>query len=153
MRSSVLVTGAAGFIGSHLTDRLLSLGLHVIGLDNLSHGKLANLELAAKNPLFIFIKGDLLNKGLAGRALGDCNLVFHLAADPEVRAGAENPGAQVEQNLMATFNLLEAIRKRNRPTRLVFASTSTIYGEPSSIPTREDYGPLLPISTYGATKL
>ena len=111
MPKSILVAGAAGFIGSHLTDKLLSLGLHVIGLDNLSHGKLANLELAAKNPLFIFIKGDLLDIGLASRALGDCNLIFHLAADADVRAGAENPSQQVEQNLMATFNLLEAIRK------------------------------------------
>ncbi len=94
-----------------------------------------------------------MDKGLVSHTLGDCNFIFHLAADPEVRAGAENPGKQLEQNLMATFNLLEAIRKRNRPTRLMFASTSTIYGEPSSIPTGEDYGPLLPISTYGATKL
>ena len=87
------------------------------------------------------------------RALGESKLVFHLAADPEVRIGAENPDSHFRQNLLATYNLLEAIRKRGTPTRLVFASTSTIYGEPSVIPTPEDHDPLLPISVYGATKL
>jgi UDP-glucose 4-epimerase len=76
-----------------------------------------------------------------------------LAADPEVRVGAKNPDSHFKQNLQATYNLLEAVRKRNTPTRLVFASTSTVYGEASIIPTPENYGPMLPISTYGATKL
>jgi UDP-glucose 4-epimerase len=149
----VLVTGAAGFIGSHLTDRLLNFGMEVVGFDNLSSGDIANLAYAMQSPHFHFVRGDLLDTDVTARALAGSELVFHLAADPEVRAGAQNPDAQFKQNLQATHNLLEAIRKRSTPTRLVFASTSTIYGEATLIPTPEDYGPLLPISTYGATKL
>ena len=148
-----LVTGAAGFIGSHLTDRLLDLGLEVVGFDNLSSGDLANLAQAMKSTRFRFVQGDLLNSDETMRVLGECELVFHLAANPEVRAGAENPETHFNQNLLATLNLLEATRKRGTSTKLVFASTSTIYGEPTVIPTPEDYGPLLPISVYGATKL
>jgi UDP-glucose 4-epimerase len=95
----------------------------------------------------------LLDTEATAQALAESELVFHLAADPEVRAGAQNPEGQFKQNLLATYNLLEVIRKRSAPTKLVFASTSTIYGEATVIPTPEDYGPLLPISTYGATKL
>jgi UDP-glucose 4-epimerase len=150
---SIFVTGAAGFIGSHLTDRLLKSGMEVVGFDNLSTGDLANLAHAMQNPRFSFVKGDLLDAEATSEALGRCELVFHLAADPEVRAGAQNPEGQFRQNLQATHLLLEAVRKRSAPTRLVFASTSTIYGEATAIPTPENYGPLLPISTYGATKL
>ncbi len=153
LRQRVLVTGAAGFIGSHLTDRLLDLSCEVVGLDNLSSGDRSNLAHALTNSSFRFVEDDLLDAEATGRALEGCDLVFHLAADPEVRAGAGNPDAQFKQNLIGTFNLLEAMRKRASPTRLVFASTSTVYGEASLIPTPEDYGPLLPISTYGATKL
>ena len=150
---SVFVTGAAGFIGSHLVDRLLSNDMRVVGFDNLSTGKLENLASAAQSSRFRFVKGDLLEAEATAQALADCELVFHLAADPEVREGAQNPAKQFEQNLQATLNLLEVIRKRSSRTKLVFASTSTIYGEATVIPTPEDYGPLLPISTYGATKL
>lgn len=150
---SIFVTGAAGFIGSHLTDRLLSSGAEVVGFDNLSTGDLANLSRAIQNPHFRFVRGDLLDTEATAQALAESELVFHLAADPEVRAGAQNPDGQFRQNLQATCNLLEAIRNRSAPTKLVFASTSTIYGEATLIPTPEDYGPLLPISTYGATKL
>ena len=150
---SILVTGAAGFIGSHLTDQLLKSGVEVVGFDNLSTGDIANLTHAMQNPRFRFVKGDLLDAEATAGALGECGLVFHLAADPEVRAGAQNPNGQFRQNLQATHVLLEVLRKRSVPTRLVFASTSTIYGEATRIPTPEDYGPLLPISTYGATKL
>jgi UDP-glucose 4-epimerase len=87
------------------------------------------------------------------QALAECDPVCHLAADPEVRIGAENIDSHFRENLAATFNLLDAIKKRATSTRLMFASTSTIYGEASVIPTPGDYGPLLPISTYGATKL
>ena len=151
--SKVLVTGAAGFIGSHLADRLLDLGMEIAGFDNLSTGSISNIARAMQNPNFQFIKGDLLDQEATALALADSELIFHLAADPEVRAGVQNPDAHFKQNLEATHSLLEALRKRTTPTRLVFASTSTIYGEPTVIPTPEDYGPLLPISTYGATKL
>jgi len=151
--STVLVTGAAGFIGSHLTDRLLDLGMEVVGFDNLSTGCISNLARAMQNPHFQFVRGDLLDEEATMLALGQSELIFHLAADPEVRAGAQDPDRQFKQNLEATHSLLEVVRRRATPARLVFASTSTIYGEPTVIPTPEDYGPLLPISTYGATKL
>jgi UDP-glucose 4-epimerase len=127
--------------------------MEVVGFDNLSTGDIANLVGARLDPHFHFVRGDLLDVETTARALAHSDLVFHLAADPEVRASAQNPSGQFRQNLQATFNLLEVIRKRAIPTRLVFASTSTIYGEATVIPTPEDYGPLLPISTYGATKL
>lgn len=151
--TKILVTGAAGFIGSHLTDRLLSLSYEVVGFDNLSGGSKTNLKSAMKDSRFRFVEGDLLDRKKTQRALRDCSLIFHLAADPEVRVGEENPERHFRQNLVATYNLLDAIRRRGTSTRLVFASTSTVYGEASVIPTPEDYGPLLPISTYGATKL
>ena len=153
MAGMVLVTGAAGFIGSHLTERLLERGCEVVGLDDLSSGNRANLAKALQNARFKFVEGDLSNLTIAKGALGECKLVFHLAADPEVQAGWQNPEQQLKQNLLTTFNLLEAVRMRKTTTRLVFASTSTVYGEPTTIPTAEDYGPLLPISMYGATKL
>jgi len=106
-----------------------------------------------QNPRFRFVEGDLVDLEATRRALRESRLIFHLAAGPEVRLGALNPDAHFKQNLVATYNLLEAARKRSAPTKLVLASTSTVYGEPSVIPTPEDYGPLLPISTYGATKL
>lgn len=123
------------------------------GLDNLSAGTHANLAGATANPHFRLFENDLADLQATSQALGKCELVFHLAADPEVQAGAQNPSGHFEQNLQATFILLEATRQRNVRTRLVFASTSTVYGEPSAIPTPEGYGPLLPISVYGATKL
>ena len=149
----IFVTGAAGFIGSHLADKLLDLGLQVVGFDNLSSGDRLKLAGAIKGPSFRFVQGDLADFEGTRHALGECELVFHLAADPEVRVGVENPGSHFRNNLLATYNLLEATRTRGTPTRFVFASTSTVYGEASIVPTPEEYGPLLPISTYGATKL
>ncbi|MGA2973294.1 MAG: NAD-dependent epimerase/dehydratase family protein [Candidatus Bathyarchaeia archaeon] len=153
MPKRILVTGVAGFIGSHLTDRLVDSGFEVVGIDNLSTGTADNLSHAITNPLFKFVKADLLDGGAIAQAIGECDLIYHLAADPEVRTGASDPSIHFTQNIQATFVLLEALRKRKTPTRLVFVSTSTVYGEPSVIPTPENYGPLLPISTYGATKL
>jgi len=127
--------------------------LDVAGLDNFSSGSRTNLVKAVENPRFRLVEGDLSNSDMARKALADCNLIFHMAADPEVQIGSENPLTHFQQNLVTTFNLLEAIRVRKIPTKLVFASTSTVYGEPSLIPTPENYAPLLPISTYGATKL
>jgi UDP-glucose 4-epimerase len=148
-----LVTGAAGFIGSHLVDQLLNKGWDVVGFDNLSSGRKENLGSANEFPQFRFIEGDLADLHNIRQALGECELVFHLAANPEVQRGSVEPSLHFQQNLLTTFNLLEAIRARGTHTKLVFASTSTIYGEPSIMPTPENYGPLLPISVYGSTKL
>lgn len=151
--SKVLVTGGAGFIGSHLVDRLMNLDREVTVLDDLSQGSLKNLEQWLKNPRFQFIEADLKDHDAAVKGVKDIGVVFHLAANPEVRVGETDPTVHFRENLTATSNLLEAMRKSRSAKTLVFASTSTVYGEAEVLPTPEDYGPLVPISTYGASKL
>lgn len=151
--SRVVVTGGAGFIGSHLVDRLMSRQLHVKVLDNFSNGSRKNIERWLKNQRFNLIEGDLKNPKDAKKAVENVQLVFHLAANPEVRVGESEPSVHFRENLVATFNLLEAMRASTHAKNLVFTSTSTIYGEATRLPTPEDYGPTMPISTYGASKL
>lgn len=152
-RYKALVTGGAGFIGSHLVDNLMNKGWNIAVLDNLSSGSLKNIRKWLKNMQFKFMKGDLKNTADAQKAVRDVELVFHIAANPEVREGETNPSVHFEDNLVATFNLLEAMRKSKTAKTVILASTSTIYGEASVIPTPEEYGPLVPISLYGASKL
>lgn len=153
MTRRVLVTGGAGFIGSHLVDALVSKGWKVVVLDNLSSGDLGNLSRWVKDGKLDFIQSDLKDVNTARRAVEGVDLVFHMAANPEVRVGETSPSIHFEENLLATFNLLEGMRQSKFARKLVFASTSTIYGEASVVPTPEDYGPLIPISVYGASKL
>jgi len=148
---SVLVTGGAGFIGSHLVERLL-LDNEVTVVDNLSSGRMEFLAPYQDNPGFHLLIGDLMDPGLLDKAVSGKDFVFHLAANPDVKLGAEDTHVHLEQNVLATFNLLEAMRK-NDAHQVAFTSTSTIYGEATRVPTPEDYGPLLPISLYGASKL
>jgi len=148
----VLVTGGAGFIGSHLVDRLMTQNYEVTVFDNLSSGSLKNLEKWLYNKNFKFIEGDLKNVKGVEKAIQHKDLVFHFAANPEVRLGETDPRVHFEENLSATFNLLEAIRKNQSTQAVVFASTSTVYGEATVFPTPEDYGPSIPISIYGASK-
>lgn len=149
-----LVIGGAGFVGSHLVDALLTNGINVSVFDNLSSGTLQNIKQWLNNPNFTFIKGDLLNPSDIQKLKQEhYDLVFHLTANPEVRIGLTNPDIHFQQNIVATHKLLESLRKtKNNPT-LIFTSTSTVYGEPTKMPTPEDYAPLKPISTYGASKL
>jgi UDP-glucose 4-epimerase len=150
----VLVTGAAGFIGSNLVDRLMSQGISVCAFDNLSSGITENVDRWLGNSGFTFIRGDLLNRfDLAKLEGNDYSVVYHLAANPEVRVGLANPNVHFQQNIVGTRNLLEFLRRSQQKPTLVFSSTSTVYGEPSRIPTPEDYAPLMPISLYGASKL
>jgi UDP-glucose 4-epimerase len=151
---NVLVTGGAGFIGSHLVDRLMSSGTKVHVFDNFTSGTMLNIRPWHRDPNFALTKGDLLAPSkLAELELDNYEKVFHLAANPEVRIGSVRPGIHFQQNVVATHNLLKSIRNtKNKPT-LIFTSTSTVYGEPDKIPTPEDYGPLMPISVYGASKL
>lgn len=149
----VLVTGGAGFIGSHLVEALIARGDNVVVLDNLSSGRLDNLRQLLQNPQFKMVRGDLKSFARWEEVLDDVELTYHFAANPEVRVGEVEPSVHFQENLVATFKLLEAIRKSPAAKNLVFASTSTVYGEASQLPTAEDYGPLLPISTYGASKL
>jgi len=149
----VLVTGGAGFIGSHLVDKLCEAGVEVIVLDNLSAGRLSNLNRWLGEPHFRFVKGDLLEIKDFSSLLDGCDAVFHLAANPEVRVGFHKPRVHYEQNVEATFNLLEEVRKAENVHTFVFTSSSTVYGEPTVMPTPENYTPLKPISIYGASKL
>ncbi len=148
----ILVTGGAGFIGSHLVDKLIENDLDVKVLDNLSSGTKLNLQNSINNKNFQFFKEELSNSSSLQNILSDVDLIFHLAANPEVRTGFNNPEISFRENIENTFHLLEAIRKSKIKT-IVFSSSSTIYGEPEIIPTPENYGPLYPISHYGASKL
>ncbi len=145
------VTGGAGFIGSHLVEELLSRGWRVVVLDNLSTGTLENLEQVRKNPNLKFIRGDCLSQRDLERSMEGCEIVFHLAANPEVRIGAVNPSVDLEQNVIATFRVLEVMRKLGI-NKIVFTSSSTVYGDAEIVPTPENVPPR-PISTYGASKL
>lgn len=148
-----LVTGGAGFIGSHLVDTLCKNKMEVVVFDNLSSGKLKNIKQWLDVPNFNFDRVDLLKLEKIQKHLSECETVFHLAANPEVRVGSTNPKVHYEQNITATFNLLEAARKNGNIKNFAFTSSSTVYGEAEKIPTPEDYAPLKPISIYGASKL
>lgn len=148
-----LVTGGAGFIGSHLVDRLMETGNKVRVIDNLASGSLGNLDRWMDHPGFEFIEGDLLERDASLEAVEGCSQVFHLAANPEVRANKAGPEEHFRQNIEATYSLLEAVAERGGVELFVFASTSTVYGEATVLPTPEGYGPTKPISMYGASKL
>lgn len=148
----ILVTGAAGFIGSNLVDRLLQDGHPVVAYDNYSSGRKQFLRQAHNSPKLTFVKADVLDLPELTRAMLGCDLVFHLAANADVRFGTEHPRRDLEQNTLATFNVLEAMRTAG-VRRIAFSSTGSIYGEPEIFPTPE--GAPFPIQTslYGASKL
>ncbi len=148
----IAITGVSGFIGSHLADALISKGNEVIGIDNFSSGKREFIAHLLKHKNFHLHERDLLKTSDLSNLLDDCDIVFHLAADPDVRVGAENTRVHLEQNIITTYNLLEGIRKSG-VKKIIFTSTSTVYGETDVIPTPEDHGPLIPISLYGSSKL
>ncbi len=149
----VIVTGGAGFIGSHLIDPLLSRGDEVLVYDNLSSGRMDFISHNLDDRNFTFVEGDLLDvDGLNNVMKGGFDAVWHLAANPDVRKGTTDTHVHVEQNIIATHNLLEAVRINKVPL-IFFTSTSTVYGEADIIPTPEDYAPMKPISLYGASKL
>jgi len=152
MKEKIIVTGGAGFIGSHMVDRLLTLGNQVTVIDNLSSGKMEFLKFHAGDPNFKFVKLDILEKEKLKKTIAEADMIYHFAANPDVRLGAEDTGVHLEQNIIATYDLLEAMRV-NKLKNIVFTSTSTVYGEATIIPTPEEYGPLIPISLYGASKL
>ncbi|MBS3780981.1 MAG: NAD-dependent epimerase/dehydratase family protein [Candidatus Thermoplasmatota archaeon] len=147
----ILVTGAAGFIGSHLVDALVEEN-KVIGYDNLSSGKKELVEHLEDEDNFELVVEDVLNKEKLDEEMERCDMVFHLAADPDVKVGAEDTFVHLEQNIIATYNILDAMRE-NDIQEIVFTSSSTVYGETEVIPTPEDLGPLKPISLYGSSKL
>ena len=146
------VTGAAGFIGSNLTDCLLREGHRVVGYDNFSTGKRRFLEEACKNGDFTLVEADVLDLERLSAAMAGCEFVFHLAANADVRFGTEHPRRDLEQNTIATFNVLEAMRA-NGVRRIAFSSTGSIYGEPDVFPTPESAPFPTQTSLYGASKL
>jgi UDP-glucose 4-epimerase len=145
-----LVTGGAGFIGSHLADMLVDESIRVRIIDNLSSGKLENLVQYRNDSRVEIMIGDLKRFEDVLKAVEGVDTVFHFAANPEVRVSTTNPEIHFNENIVATFNLLEAMRKRD-VKELVFASSSSVYGEPEKIPV-DEMAPVRPVSVYGASK-
>ena len=147
-----LVTGGAGFIGSHLVDRLLQQGQSVIAFDNFSTGQRRFLDNAQNNACFDLVEGDLLDESQIESAMQGVDFVWHLAANADVRFGTDRPRRDLEQNTIVTANVLEAMRKNN-VDKIAFSSTGSIYGEADVIPTPEVCPMPVQTSLYGASKL
>ena len=135
---NVFITGAAGFIGSSLVDLLLRQGQRVTGWDNFSTGQSDFLAEAQQSPNFKLVRGDNLDLPALTAAMAGCDTVFHLAANADVRFGLNHPRRDLEQNTIATFNVLEAMRANGLKT-IAFSSTGSVYGEAQIIPTPEDH--------------
>jgi len=146
-----IVTGGAGFIGSHLVDALVARGDEVVVIDSLATGTPVNIEGHLASGAATLVQADLLDDGWQD-AFAGCRRVYHVAADPDVRASAGAAYHMYRQNVDATVRVLEAMREHGIQ-EVAFTSTSTVYGEATVIPTPEDYSPMVPISIYAATKL
>ncbi|MEM5807833.1 MAG: GDP-mannose 4,6-dehydratase [Candidatus Aenigmatarchaeota archaeon] len=145
-----LITGVAGFIGSHLADRLLSEGFEIIGVDNLYSGTVYNLLKAKKSKKFSFFKLDIRNKLKLTKISKDINFIFHQAAITEIPFSFKNPELVHDVNVNGTLNILDISRKTD--SKLVFASSSSVYGYPENIPIKEEHT-TNPVTPYGLTKL
>ncbi|HXS26138.1 MAG TPA: NAD-dependent epimerase/dehydratase family protein [Steroidobacteraceae bacterium] len=152
MGLTAFVTGCAGFIGSHLTDRLLSIGWTVVGFDNFSTGQRQFLEGALARGSFRLVQGTLLDSATVREAMAGSDVVFHLSGNADVRGGPQHPYLDLEQNTIVTHNVLEAMRL-NGVRKIAFSSSGSVYGEPSVFPTPEDAPFPVQTSLYGASKL
>ena len=152
MFKKVVVTGAAGFIGSNLVDSLLSQGIEVLGIDNFSTGRMEFLSEALNHPKFKLLSEDLYFGEVLSNAFVGMDAVFHLAANADVRFGPDNPARDLEQNTIATHKVLEAVRIAS-VKNFIFSSTGSVYGEAEVIPTPEDAPFPIQTSLYGASKL
>ncbi len=151
MGKTSVITGCAGFIGSNLVDRLVDEGRFVIGVDNFSTGQRRFLEGALGNANFKLVEMDLLELDALKAAFAGADEVYHLAANADVRFGTEHPRKDLEQNTIATYNVLEAMRA-NGIKKLAFSSTGSVYGEAKVLPTPEDAPFPVQTSLYGASK-
>lgn len=147
-----IVTGAAGFIGSNLVDRLIKDGHCVLGIDNLSTGRVEFLKKSLASERFTFVEGDITNKEFLEASFKGWDFVYHLAANADVRFGLNHPYKDIEQNTIGTFNVLEAMRANNI-LKIGFSSTGSVYGEASQIPTLENAPFPIQTSLYGSSKL
>ena len=147
-----LVTGGAGFIGSHLVDSLVSQGKRVRVLDNFSSGREEFLSHHASSGMVEIVRGDLLDLEAVMSAMEGVDTVHHMAANPDIRLGTSVTDTDLRQGTIATYNVLESMRLEG-VGRISFSSSSAVYGEASQMPTPETYGPIKPISLYGASKL
>ncbi|MBN1346143.1 MAG: NAD-dependent epimerase/dehydratase family protein [Phycisphaerae bacterium] len=146
------VTGGAGLVGSVIVDRLMAEGHSTTIYDNLSLGQKAFLESHLDDNRCRFLQEDLLDTETLDKAMAGHDIIFHMAANSDIMQGVRDTAHDLRQGTLATFNTLDAMRK-NDIKKIVFASSSVVYGESKQMPTEEDYGPLLPISFYGASKL
>ena len=146
------ISGGAGFIGSHMVDRLINDGCFVTVYDNLSSGRERHVQHHFGNTHFNFVRADLLDNQSLIQAMKGHDVIVHLAANPDAREGIKNPSLDLNIGTIATFNVLEAMRQ-NGIKKIVFSSSGTVTGDTPSLPVTEEYGPLLPISLYGASKL
>jgi UDP-glucose 4-epimerase len=145
------ITGGAGFIGSHIVDKLVQDGVAVTVYDNFSTGQEEFLSQHAGNNEVKVVRADVLDSKALAKEMAGCDFVFHLQANADVRGGIQQTRVDLEQNTIATWNVLEAMRS-NEVRRIAFASSATVYGEPDVFPTPESYAPLQ-TSLYGASKL
>jgi UDP-glucose 4-epimerase len=146
------ITGGAGFIGSSLADRLVDRGVEVVIVDDFRTGRREFVAEALKSPAVRLVEGDVLDMAVLEDAIAGCDWVFHLQANADVRRGLEHPRRDLEQNTIATANVLEAMRARG-VRRIVFSSSGSVYGEPAVYPTPEDAPFPVQSSLYGASKL
>jgi UDP-glucose 4-epimerase len=148
----VLVFGGAGFIGSHLSERLIQDGASVTVFDNLQTGRLANLTAIQKHPAFRFVKAEVRDRKKVDEVVPGHDIIFHFCDDSDIRSAAAHPDTYVEQNIMGLFYVLEAMR-RNGIRIILFPSSTTVFGELSNPPASESHGPMIPLNLYGGAKL
>ena len=148
----ILIFGGAGFIGSHLTERLIQDGAAVTVFDNLKTGRKSNLAQVFENPGFRFVEADVSDRKKVDATVPGHEIIFHFCDDSDIRSAAEHPDTFVEQNIMGLFYVLEAMRKNGIRT-ILFPSSTTVFGELANPPASESHGPMMPLNIYGGAKL
>ena len=146
------ITGGAGFVGSHFVDKLISKKQNVVVYDNLILGKKENIKKHLKNSKLKFIKGDILNLKKLKKSMKRMDVVIHLAANSDITKSIRNTDIDLKTGTIGTYNVLESM-KENKIKKIIFTSSNVVYGETKKLPISEDFGPLFPISFYGASKL